>query len=295
MAGHLRYAEGLSGAKAQGVAPVDSLLTQREIDQKLIDLVARARQQYQIPTGCSGEDACQKVGLQLRRGVMSDGTDGAWSESEGCILLNQMVDWPPRVQFTIFHEIVHFLLDDDGELIDFFTNALRKDKRAYESAIERCCHQGAAEFLIPREWVREAIAGAGLSVELVEQLAERSGASIVAAAIQLAACAPVDCYVLLCCFGPIPKAWPPRSGLHIEYAAASSRVKYPIARFIVVPSDHLLTVAWRTRSYVNDRSYVPFRYRRGMPCNCEAKYFNGRIIGVLTLSPSTPKEQLALF
>src|SRR5207245_2571485 len=59
-----------------------------------------------LPTGCTGEEACQKVGLDICRGPMADGTDGAWSESEGRILLNQMVDWPPRIEFTIFHEIV---------------------------------------------------------------------------------------------------------------------------------------------------------------------------------------------
>jgi hypothetical protein len=272
---------------------MDVWLTERQIEEKVVGLVGWARQQCQIPFGCSAESACQKVGLQVCRGPLPAGTDGALSGER--ILLNESITWRPRIEFTIFHEIVHYLLDEDGELINFFTEALRRSQAAYDAAIERCCHLGAAEFLMPRDQVRETIGEKGLSVELVELVADGSGASLVAAAIQLAACSPADCYVLLCCFGPIPKAWPPRTGLHIEYAATPCGIKYPLARFTPLPADHLLTTAWQNRCYANDRSYVPFRSGRRMPCYCEAKYVNGRVLGVLTFAPPTPREQLLLF
>src|SRR5215218_10668200 len=171
------------------------VLTPRELDQKIVDLVVRARDEYGIPEGCKGEVACAKLGLELRRAPLQVGTDGMLAGER--IILEQDVRWTTRLEFTIYHEITHYLLDKDGEIIEHFTELLRNDDGAYKREIERCCHKGAAEFLMPRARVAELIRTEGFSVDLIEGIAARHGASLIASALQLAHCAPADCFVVL--------------------------------------------------------------------------------------------------
>ncbi|MCC6627822.1 MAG: ImmA/IrrE family metallo-endopeptidase [Chloroflexi bacterium] len=267
-------------------------LTRREEERRIVELVDRVRREHRLAEGCSAADVCACLGLEVTRGVLADDIDGLLSGRT--IVVNERLAWPPRIEFTIFHEIVHHLLDDDGELIEYFTGVLRRDPAAYRAAIERCCNAGAAEFLLPERGVRDLIASDGLSVDLVERLAHRQGASIVAAGLQVACCAPVECYIVLVAEGPIPRVWPPRSGLYLEYAFAQPRVRYPLGRFSPVPHDHLLTAAWREQCPMTGPTYVPFRTGTRVPCLGEVKPLGRRVIGLLTLGRLVPREQLAL-
>jgi Zn-dependent peptidase ImmA (M78 family) len=65
------------------------------------------------------------------------------------------IRWAPRAEFTIYHEITHHLLDEDGEILEHFTDLLANDSVAFDREIERCCDRGAAEFLMPRTRVAE--------------------------------------------------------------------------------------------------------------------------------------------
>lgn len=272
--------------------------SQRELERKVIDMVADARARFGIPEGCDGATACGKVGLKLRYGPLGSATDGMLAGDT--VVVNRALRWAPRIQFTIFHEIFHHLLEEDGDIVEFYTDLLRSDDDAYKAAIESCCHQGAAEFLMPQARVRDSIASEGFSVDLVELVAERHGASIVASAIQLARCAPVGCYVVICSHGLAPRSSPPHWGLFVEYAAAPTRVKYTLGRFSPVLGDNLLTQAWEGRGHVNGTSYVPFRSatrkRREdrMECQCDAKRLGDRVLGILFLEAPAPPGQLAL-
>ena len=269
-------------------------LTPWQVQDKIIALVAEARRRHGIPHKCSGRVACERLGLQLNTGPIPSGADGLYVN--GQVVVNERVTWDSRIEFTIFHEIMHHLLDEDGELIEYFTRTLRNKPQDFDAAIERCCHQGAAEFLMPRDDVRAIIAANGFSAGIVERIAAEHGASLVAAAIQAAFCAPIDCYVVLCCHGRVPRSQPPRDGLYIDYAAAPWRRMYPLARFTVVPPDHALYQAWQNHGTVTtDWSRVPFRSGKSIPCRCEARYLKGRVIGVLGFEDVVPSDQLALF
>jgi len=272
---------------------VGRLLTTREVEQKVIDLVRWARARYNIPVGCGGERACQLVGLRYRRDPLHTKSDGALIE--GCVVVSKAVTWSPRTEFTIYHEILHHLLLEDGELIEFFTSALRSNPHDYEAAIERCCHQGAAEFLMPQDQIREIIAARRFSADLILEIAEKYGASIIAASIQLAVCAPIDCFVVLCSYGPVAR-WPPYTGLHVEYAFPSWRGRrhYWLARFSKVPSDHLIAEAWNAQADGDGPSYVPFPSGKRMPCHCQARLLHRRICAILALEDGVPESQLAL-
>ena len=124
------------------------LLTAREIDQKIVELVVWARERYGIPEGCTGRDACAALGLRLRVKPLPSQTDGLLTK-DGVVVINEAITWPSRGEFTIFHEAIHWLLDEDGELIELLAETLGGNIAAYRGAIERCCHAGAAEFLAP--------------------------------------------------------------------------------------------------------------------------------------------------
>jgi hypothetical protein len=268
------------------------------LDRKVVEMVADARTRFGIPEGCDGTAACAKIGLTLRSGSLGPARDGLLTD--GNVVVNRTLSWAPRIEFTIFHEIFHYLLDEDGEIIEFYTDLLRSDDSAYKAAIERCRHQSAAEFLMPQARVRDAISSDGFSVELVEFVAERHGASIVASAIQIARCAPVSCYVVICSYGLAPRSSPPHHGLFVEYAAASPQSKYTLGRFSPVQEDNLLVQAWESRGCVKGTSYVPFRSatrkrrENRMECLCDAKRLGDRVLGILFLEAPTPPGQLTL-
>lgn len=268
-------------------------LTHQQIEQRVIALVADARRSYGLPNGCAGAEACRRMGLTWRCGPLKAGTDGFWSN--GLIVVNQAIDWPARVEFTIFHEITHLLMDDDGELIEYFTDTLRRNEEGYKSAIERCCNQGAAEFLMPQSFTRRLMAERGFSVHLVQELAELTGASLIAAAAQVAVCAPIDCFVAICASGLIPRSWPPKVGWHIEYAFAPYRGKYTLARFTPIPDDHVIALAGLDRRYLMDnRSFVPFRSGRRMPGRCEVSPVGSRLVVLLEIEQRVPGGQQEL-
>ncbi len=271
---------------------MEGWLTPRQLQQKVVDLVNGARHRHNITEGCGGQEVCERLGLRLERRPITSGADGLLVDDH--VIVNDALSWVARIEFTIFHEIVHHLLDEDGELIDYFTRTLRNDPVAFEAAIERCCHQGAAEFLMPNDHVRQLIAAEGFSTSVIERVAAVGGASIVAAAIQAAYYAPIDCYVVLCAHGRVPNSWPTRDGLYIEYACAPWHRKYPLARFTPIPLDHILHHTWRDRAPVSSQSYVPFRSGKRPPCRCEARWVRGRVVGILAFEDTIPTGQLPM-
>lgn len=270
------------------------LLTARKIDQNIVELVAWSRERYGIPEGCTGQDACEALGLRLRVSPLPSRTDGLLTE-DGAVVVNEAIVWPSRVEFTIFHEVMHWLLDEHGELIELFAATLGGNPAAHRAAIERCCHAGAAEFLAPRHRVREIIANDGFSVDLVRRLSDQHQLSIIASAIQVAACAPVDCYVAVCSYGVVPEGWPPDQTLYVEQAAMRPEMRYPWARYSAIPRDHLFYQVWHTKCPLAGPSYVPFRSGTRMECeHGEAKPVGERMIGILYRGHPPRSGQLRL-
>lgn len=267
------------------------LLSPREVDRKIADLVAHAREEYGIHEGCDSGTACEKLGLSLDRAALPPGTAGMLSGRRVTVDLNTR--WAPRTEFTVYHEITHYLINEDGEIIEHLTEALRNDPAAFDREMERCCDKGAAEFLMPRARLAETISKEGFSVDLVGIIAERHGASLIASAIQLAHCAPVECYVVLCSYGSVPRSRPHRRGLYVDYAGASPSRRYPLTRFSLVPADHVLSHARESKSFTEGKSHVPFRSGSYMPCYCEAKPLGPFVAGILSFNEAAPLNQMS--
>jgi len=266
----------------------DEWLTPRMLDEKIRALVADARRGHDLPDGCAGALACARLGLRLHRAALPAGIDGLLAGD--CVVVDEALAHQARVEFSIYHEIMHHLIEEDGALIEYYTARLRRDDRAYHAAIERCCQRGAAEFLLPRERVRAAIAAEGVTPDLVGLLADRTGVSLAAAAIQVAHCAPVECYVVLC--GPTDREDRGSVELIVEYAPTNGR--YPLARSSPIPADHPLAHSWRARGPASGWSYVPFPSGKRLPCHCAATYRAGRVLGVLARERPVARAQLAL-
>lgn len=262
------------------------------MDRKIAELVARAREERGITEGCDGRTACGKLGLELVRAPLPPGTAGILSGNR--VVVDQNVRWAPRTEFTIYHEITHHLIKEDGEIIEHYTELLRNDAGAFDREIERCCDRGAAEFLMPRARVAETIKAETFTVDLVGIIAHRHGASLIASAIQLAHCAPVECYVVLCSHGPVPRSRPHRRSLYVDYAGASPTRRYPLARFSPVPDGHVLSRARGERCRTEGKSSVPFRSGAYMPCHCEAKPVGPFVAGILSFEAAVPQGQMSL-
>lgn len=89
-----------------------------------------------------------------------------------------------RRRFTLAHEVMHHLIEQDGELLSDLHEAY--EGAALERALERLCNLGAAEMLLPESAVRRALAEAGPNPRLIWELAGRYGVSEAVAGIALA-------------------------------------------------------------------------------------------------------------
>lgn len=296
MACDLQRAQALDGDDGSELIRVDQFLPEKDVEQKIIELVRHARLRYQIPEDCSGIEACRRIGLRVVNADLPTETDGSLSYDQRIVLLNRRIRWEPRIEFTLFHEITHYLLEEDGEVIDYYTRVLRSNDSHYKQAIERCCHLGAAEFLLPRVRVRAIIDEYEFSITLIEDVAHRQGASFIATAIQLASCSPVECYVVICNFGVPGNSWTPERKLYVDYAPASRAASaYPLARYTTIPRDHLFYQVWEDRRAASGQTYIPFRSGKFLPCYGEATILGGRVFGLLARQRPPSKQQLPLF
>lgn len=269
-----------------------SYRSDQELELMVLDLVHRARQECGILEGHTGEQACQAIGLRLARRRLPDLTDGLLHEDE--VVISMALQHAPRVQYTIFHEIMHYLLERDGELYEYLTDVLADDPRTFDTVIERWCQLGAAEFLLPRQTVRSVITDMGFSVQVVEKVAELTGASVVASSIQVATCAPVDCYVVVCRYGPSPQ-WPHQPTLFVEQATRRLGSQFPIARGTTIPNDHLFRAAWDSGVPQSGKTVIPFRSGKSYPCShAEACRLGNQVIGVLYKGSPPRIGQLSL-
>lgn len=274
------------------------LQTERQIDEKIVELVTWAREHYGIPEKYPADLACKKIGLDLRWEDTGK-QDGYLSRDQKAVVINSKTTWPPRIAFTIYHEIFHYLIEEEGgEIIELYGEALR-NREVFEDVIERCCNAGAAEFILPRHAVLAAIAERGFSVNLIEYLSNSYGSSLLATSMQLASCAPVQCYVVVCTYGSPPvgssPVWPRPQTLYIEQAARRPDMRYPWGRGTSIPSDHLLRQVWDTGRSLSGPSSVAWSSGNVMACAyAEAKIVGERVIGVLCLHHIPPKDQPGL-
>lgn len=276
-------------------------ISENDIDQMIVDLVDRTREKYGITPDMSGQEACHCLDIPVLYGDLKN-RDGYYEPKSQRIIINQArMGWPPRLEFTIYHEIMHHLLERDGELLESLHEMLLKeDDNVLDRAREDACNAGAAEFLAPRKQVLEIMSSERLTVDLIEHIAGTFGTGLVASAIQVGRCAPVDCYVVICEKGPCQRLPQYPVVFQVEYASWPRwQTRYPLARFSPISKDHLLHDVWTTGLPATDRTYIPFLsgYRdekKRRPCFGEAKPLGDRVLGLLKLHNQVSENQMVL-
>ncbi len=265
-----------------------------KVKKRIRDLVSDARHGSPNLTSASPEQICINFGFEFRRANIGKKL-GMLDDQNRAIIVSSRIDWHPRLLFTIYHEIVHHLIEEDAEIIEFYTRALRNAPAAYDAAIERLCDFGAAEFLLPRESVLRAISQYGLSIASIRALVSNQQSSLVATAIQLAEYSPVPCYVAVCRDDNVsPTSKVPR--LHIEIAARSDPLKYNWRSGTPIASDHLLSSARSLRKSVSGPSSIDLLPSgKSIPCSfAEADMIGSQTIGIFHFGHLPSKEQMVL-
>lgn len=246
------------------------------------------------------------LGIIVKEEPLPLGDEGQYiPDDPPIIVIDPRVSDPDRLNFTFFHEVSHHLICQDDELYSFIHEYASANDKHFDTALEHYCNVGAAEFLIPADGVREAIEEQGFSIKLVEHLESIYPASKPAIAIQLAQCATHQCFVVVCEWGQMPQQQIPqasflspvdrRSQLYVLYASSSPSTKYPIGRFVPVPNDHVIALAYQSQNAVKGVAPILFRSgNRGWKCECEAFYYKGKVYAAFNVSPPTSPRQLRL-
>ena len=251
-----------------------------DINAYVIKLVRDTVQKYTSAKMPDFDEICSGLGLVAKEVPLSPARDGMIIK-QGTILINSRIQSKERKRFTQFHEVMHYLIDEDEELISALHDITWDQNGEYERQIERLCNIGAAEFLMPREEFTKLYKEQGFSVELIPFAANHFGSSAIATTIQLAQVAPSSCITAICEYGLMSNetAQPPlfdeenhtpKPKLHVVYSASSPATKYWLARSTRIPDDHLIHQAFLEDQFLEEESYVPFRSGNQMPCYCEA-------------------------
>lgn len=283
-----------------------------DINARVIKLVRNTVSKFSPSEIPDFDEICAGLGLVVKEAgaAANDGMTIKRRAIQRTIVINSRIQSQERKQFTRFHELMHYLIDRDDELISILHEATWGQDGEYERQIERLCNIGAAEFLMPREKFIELYKDKGFNVELIPFAASRFGSSAIATTIQLAQVAPHSCIAAICEHGLIPnERSPDQSGffeerdstlkkkLYTIYSASSQSMKYSLARYAIIPNDHLIYQSFLAGQPLKGESYFPFRTGTRPRCFCETLPDKDRVYVVLHWDPPpTPNpDQLTLF
>lgn len=268
---------------------------------KLVQNTVREYSSTQVP---SFSEVCTGLGLDVQEAPLPPEIDGM--HRGRTIFINSQIQNEERKRFTQFHEVTHYLIEKDGDLISDLHDTTWSQDGGYERQLEQLCNIGAAEFLMPRKIFAGLYKEKEFNVELIPYAARYFGSSTVATTIQLAQVAPNSCITAVCeLMHSDPESSQTRFStakdnstkqkLHIAYSASAPSTKYLLAKSTEIPEDHLINQAFSQTEPVEGESYVPFRSGKKMPCYCEALADGDRVYVLFHLTPPPDTNQVALF
>ena len=271
----------------------------------VIKLVRDVVNKYASTTIPAFDEICSGLGLDVKEGFLPDGTDGI--QKGRTIIINSRIKNEERKRFTQFHEVTHYLIEKDEDLISELHEYTLSQEDGYTRPLESLCNIGAAEFLMPSQAFAALYKKKRFNVELILYAAHYFKSSTIATTIQLAQVAPHSCITAVCERGLIPKEKvfqanlfggeniSDKQKLHVVYSAPSPTTKYWLAKYTEIPEDHLINQAFLQDPPVEGESCIPFRSGRKMPCYCEALADGDRIYALFHLTPPTDPNQGTLF
>ena len=272
------------------------------LERRVIKLVRDAVDKHTLTTIPTFNEICSGLGLDVKEGFLPDGTDGA--QKGKIIVINSQIKNEERKRFTQFHEVTHYLIEKDDDLIsDLHEYTTQED--GYDRPLEYLCNIGAAEFLMPSKAFANLYEEQGFNVKLIPFAARYFKSSAIATTIQLAQVAPNSCISAIC--ESIPndtvssqthfsdtEYHSRKQKLRIVYSSSSPATKYVLAKHTEIPRDHLINQAFSQTEPIEAESYVPFRSGKKMPCYCEALADGDRIYTLFHLTPPPNPDQITL-
>ena len=269
---------------------------------KLVRNVIKEYASTEIPTF---DEVCSGLGLEVVERSLPPGIDGMCKGN--IVFINSEIQNEERKRFTRFHELTHYLIEKDGDLISELHEYTYSQEDGYKRPLEVLCNVGAAEFLMPSEEFKKLHEVRGFNVKLIPFAARYFKSSTIAATIQLAQVAPHKCITAICEYGIMHNDTSPlqdqlfntehclpKPKLQVIYSASSPTTKYWLAKYTEIPEDHLINQAFLRDQSVEDDSYVPFRSGKKMPCRCEALADGDRIYTLFHLTSPPNFDQLTL-
>jgi len=278
------------------------LTSESELESMVMSQVREIKRQYN--EWANPHALTEALEFSIVMGNLGTGREGA--ALADTIVLDPSTGVKARRRFTLYHEIVHLLIKQNGELYSILHDQYRSDKD-FNRIIERLCNVGAAEFVIPRDAVHAAIEAQGFSISLIRDLSSIGEVSPTAVSVQLALCAKHECIVVVCRMASrsgvdepvLLGEMMPGMVLQVSTSVSSSRTKYRVAFGSLISKGHLFYEAYEAKDgeIVKGEAPVPLRSGHKWIVECEAMRIGGQVFGVFHLEPAPVKNryQLPLF
>ncbi len=273
----------------------------------VIELVRDAVNKYASTTIPTFDEICSGLGLDVKVGELPSRTDGA--QKDKIIIINSQIKNEERKRFTQFHEVTHYLIEQDGDLISELHDYTINQEHGFKKPLETLCNIGAAEFLMPSKEFTKLYNKRGFNVQLILFAANYFKSSTIAATIQLAQVAPNKCIAVVCENGLVPNVrvpsqasffstgnqYHPKSKLHVIYSASSPAASDRwLAKYTTFPDDHLINQSFLQVKMLEDESIIPFPSWKES-CTCEALPYKNRVYALFHLSPLPDPNQMTFF
>lgn len=220
-------------------------------------------------------DLAAKVGVKLEYGDLGD-KDGAYDPSRNVIFLNR-TSVVERQRFTMAHEITHFLILADEELLSDLHDAYEGD--TLEEAIEVLCNVGASEILIPQVELAELLKKYGRGARVLPRMVAHFKISKPAACVALAQ--QLEGKAIVAVLRAAKKA--DRSSFTVQFSSKTSEQRNGLAIGTPIALDHPLMIAFETGLPLQEISYVPFRTGTKKAALIDAHPEGNVVYAILTL------------
>lgn len=221
-------------------------------------------------------DLAARVGVKLEYGDLGD-KDGAYDPSRNVIFLNR-TSVVERQRFTMAHEITHFLILADEELLSDLHDAYEGD--SLEEAIEVLCNVGASEILIPQSELDGVLNKYGRGARVLPRMVTQFKVSKPAACVALAQ--QLEGKAIVAILRAAKKA--DRSSFSVQFSSKTAELRNGLAIGTPIPLDHPLMIAFETGLPLQENSYVPFRKGNKRAAFVDAHPEGNVVYAILTLT-----------
>jgi Zn-dependent peptidase ImmA (M78 family) len=214
-------------------------------------------------------DLAGAVGVKLEYGDLGD-KDGAFDPSRNVIFLNR-ASGLERQRFTMAHEVTHFLILQDDDLLSDLHDAYEGE--ALEEAIEVLCNVGASAILVPEPELEVMLEKYGRGARVLPRIVQGFSVSRPAACVALAQHLEGKAIVSVL----RAKGKGIKKTLEVQFSTKTSEMRYSLSVGTPFPLDHPAMTAFETGLPLLEKHFIPFRSGKKMPAMVDV-YPEGQLV-----------------